>query len=320
MSQDPDDPGAPERRVRQLDPGDPLADDPARRRRRRRVLRDILIVAGVLLALGITFSIIQNFVRFMDRDDFTADGTESADIEVDDGDISITARGSADSARSATVETQVRYFLRKPDVRFEDDDTEARVRTSCEWPSNCDIDVSADVPRGTDATLRTDAGDLTVAGPAGVVDARASDGSITVDGALRDVRVAVADGDMSVANVSGAVRAEVTNGDLELASLSGPLRIRMAEGELTGADLTSTDAEIESGTGNVDLEFTGAPERVEIDIGAGNLTLSLPRGTYRLDESRGAGSIDTEGITEDPEAPNRIAIRSGEGNVTIVGS
>lgn len=284
------------------------------------MLRDILIVAGVLLALGITFSILQNSVRFLDDDDFTADGVESADIAVDDGDININARESAGSTRSATVETQVRYFLRKPDVRFEDEETEARVRTSCEWPSNCDIDVSADVPRGTDATLRTDAGDLTVAGPAGVVDARTTDGSITVDGGLRDVRVAVADGEISVANVAGAVRAEVTNGDLDLASLSGPLRIRTAEGELSGADLTSTDAEIESGTGNVDLEFTGTPERVEIDIGAGNLTLTVPRGSYRLDESRGAGSIDTEGITQDPEAPNRIAIRSGEGNVTIIGS
>lgn len=284
------------------------------------MLRDILIVAGVLLALGITFSILQNTIRFHDGDDFTADGVESVDLRVDDGDVNVSARETGDGARSATVETQVRYFLRKPDVRFEDDDTEARIRTSCEWPSNCDIDVSADVPPETDATLRTDAGDLTVTGPAGVVDARASDGEIVVDGARRDVRVAVADGDVSVANVAGAVRAEVTNGDLALASLNGPLRIRTAEGDLTGADLTSSDAEIESGTGNVDLEFAETPERIEIDIGAGNLTLVVPSGTYRLDESRGAGSIDTEGITEDPEAPNRITIRSGEGNVTITGT
>ncbi len=320
MSDDPAEPDATGRQERHLDPDDPLADDPTRQRRRRRVLRDILIVAGVLLLLGIAFSILQNSIRFLDEDDFTADGVESVNISVDDGDVNVIARDSAGASRPATVRTQVRYFLRKPDVRFEDDDTEARLRTSCEWPSNCDIDVSADVPEDTDATIRTDAGDLTVTGPAGVVDARASDGSVTVDGSRRDVRAAITEGDMSIANVAGAVRAEVTNGDLELASLAGPLRIRMAEGDLVGTELTSTDAEIESGTGNVDLVFTTTPERIEIDIGAGNLTLTVPSGTYRVDESRGAGSIDTEGITEDAEAPDRITIRSGEGNVTITGT
>lgn len=316
MSDEPTEPTHP----RRIDPDDPLADDPERRRQRRRVLRDTLIVVGVLLLLGVAFSILQNSVRFKEDDTFTATGIRTADVEVDDGDININARETTGSDRSATVEAQVRYFLRKPDVSFEDDDDEARIRTSCEWPSNCDVDVSADVPAGTDATLLTGAGDLTVSGPAGVVDARASDGSISVDGAQRDVRAAVSDGDMSIVNTDGAIRAEVTNGDLELASLSGPLRIRTAEGEITGAALSSTDAEIESGTGNVDLEFTETPERVEIDIGAGNLTLALPSGTYRLDESRGAGSIGTQGITENPDAPNRITIRSGEGDVTITGT
>lgn len=318
MSPSPEDRSGPEQVGERVDPSDPLADDPARRRRRRRTLRDILIVAGVLLILGITFSILQNTVRVLDDDDFSADGITSVDLEVDDGDVNVSARETADDG-SMSVEAQARYFLRKPDIDFEDDGSVGRLRTACEWPSNCDIDVRTSVPRGTDATLRTGAGDLSVLGPAGVVDARASDGSITVDGAERDVRVAISDGDITVQNITGAVRAEVTTGDLALEEVSGALRIRTGEGEVSATGLRSSDAEFESGTGNVDIDFDSTPERVEVDIGAGNLTLAVPSGTYRLDTDLGAGDLSVEGVEQDPEAARRITIRSGEGNVTVRG-
>lgn len=318
MSSKPDEPGAPDGPEPHSDPDDPLAGDPARRRRRRRFLRDILLVAGVLLILGITFSILQNSVRFLAEDDFSAAGIESVDLEVDDGDVNVSVRERAGDA-STSVRTRTRFFLREPGVNFEGDGTLGRLRTSCEWPSNCDVDVQASVPQGADATLRTGAGDLSILGPAGVVDARASDGSITVDGAQRDVRVAISDGDIAVQHVTGAVRAEVTAGDLALADISGALRVRTGEGDVAATGLTSTDAEFESGTGNVDIAFQAPPERVEVDIGAGNLVLGVPSGTYRLDADLGAGDLSVEGIERDPEAARRITIRSGEGNVAVVG-
>jgi len=302
------------------DPDDPLAEDPAARRRRRRFLRDTLLVVAALLVLGIVFSILQTTIRFLDDDDFTADGVRTIDLRVDDGDVSVEARPTPDSARSAAVEARVRYFLRKPEVLFENDGADARLRTRCEWPSRCDIDVRSSVPAATDVTTRTGSGDLLVEGPAGVVDARTSNGSVTVRDATRDVRAAVGDGDLRIVGVSGAVRGEVVAGEFEVEDVGGALRLRTGEGGLTATGVRSSDVEIESGAGNVEVEFDERPARVEIEVGAGNLTVGVPAGRYRIDAEVEIGDLEVSGIDEDPDATRRITIRSGEGDVTVRGA
>jgi DUF4097 and DUF4098 domain-containing protein YvlB len=96
------------------------------------------------------------------------------------------------------------------------------------------------------------------------------------------------------------------------------LDVHLGQGDIRADRLAARTATVESGTGDVDLEFTTAPRNVQIDGGTGDVTVLVPAGSYaiQLDTGLGDRHID-QGIVNDPLSTNVIRINSGTGDVSV---
>jgi hypothetical protein len=96
------------------------------------------------------------------------------------------------------------------------------------------------------------------------------------------------------------------------------LSIDLGQGDIRGDGLASPTVSVDSGTGDVDLEFVTAPSRVTIDSGTGDVTLHVPGGSYALQLDTGTGDTHVDsGIVRDQSSPNAIRIGTGTGDVSI---
>ncbi len=277
----------------------------------------VLGLAGAILLIGIAFSVLQATVRASATADLqTIEAVRGADIEIDSGPVSLTARGSV----GAEIATRSDYFLRRPTVTTDVVDGQVEVRSDCAWPSRCEIDVEGRLPVGADVRVRTaGGGDVRVEGDPGAVSVAAAAGDVDVLAARRDVNVGTGSGDVLVEGTERAVRAESESGDVTLRRLVGPIRARTASGFVTGERLRSREVEVESGSARVQLQFAVPPERLEVDVTEGVVEIEVPAGAYRVDLEQGLGQERIEGITVDPASPRRITVRLGEGNLRIIG-
>ena len=96
------------------------------------------------------------------------------------------------------------------------------------------------------------------------------------------------------------------------------LSIELGQGDIHGDRLASKTVSIDSGTGDVDLEFTAAPRNVQIDSGTGDVTVLVPGGSYAIQTDTGLGDTHVDqGIVNDPLSTNVIRIDSGTGDVSV---
>ena len=96
------------------------------------------------------------------------------------------------------------------------------------------------------------------------------------------------------------------------------LDFRLGQGDIRGDGLASRTVTVDSGTGDVLLDFTAPPRNVQIGSGTGDVTVLVPAGSYAIQIDTGLGDkhID-QGITNDPLATNVIRIESGTGDVSV---
>jgi Putative adhesin len=96
------------------------------------------------------------------------------------------------------------------------------------------------------------------------------------------------------------------------------LAIELGQGDVRGDALAARTVSIDSGTGDVDLEFTAPPRNVQIDSGTGDVTVLVPAGSYAIQIDTGLGDAHVDqGIVSDPLATNIIRIDSGTGDVSV---
>jgi hypothetical protein len=96
------------------------------------------------------------------------------------------------------------------------------------------------------------------------------------------------------------------------------LTIDLGQGDIRGDRLKSPTVSINSGTGDIELDFVTAPRAVDIDSGTGDVTIRVPRGSYAIQTDTGTGDTRFDsGIVADLESTNTIRINSGTGDVTI---
>lgn len=277
----------------------------------------VLGLAGVILLIGIGFSVLQATARSSATADLeTTEPVRTADVEIDSGPVRLRARGRT----GAEIATRSEYFLRRPTVTTDVVDEELRVRSNCDWPAGCEIAVDGRVPAETDFRVRTaGGGGVHVDGDPGAVSVGAAAGDVTVLGARRDVNVGTRSGDVLVEGAQRAVRAESLSGEVVLRDLVGPIRARTASGFVTGERLRADEVEVESGSARVRLDFAVPPERLEIDVTEGVVEIEVPAGAYRLDLDLGIGEEQIEGVTDDPDSSRRIIVRVSEGIARITG-
>src|SRR5690606_17059175 len=120
-----------------------------------------------------------------------------------------------------------------------------------------------------------------------------------------------------VVPADGPVRADVDSGDVTVSGVSGRLDLHADSGDVTATDLTSTEVNATTDSGDVELGFRRAPTRVQADADSGDVTVRVPKGTrYRVDGTTGSGSRDVE-VGVDPESGHRIIVTTSSGDVEV---
>lgn len=96
------------------------------------------------------------------------------------------------------------------------------------------------------------------------------------------------------------------------------LSIDLGQGDVRGDALQSPTVSVDSGTGDIELDFVTAPRAIDINSGTGDVTVRVPAGSYAIQTDTGTGDTRFDsGIVKDLSSPNAIRIDSGTGDVTI---
>jgi hypothetical protein len=200
----------------------------------------------------------------------------SVDVKLPAGGVRITAGGDG----GASVTREMRWLVTKPklDERMDGDELHLHVTGSPLFSGV--VEYSMTVPAGASVKVWSSAGTIHATGIDGEVDARSSAGGIYVDGC------------------------------------GGALRLRTSAGSVEGERLSSTDVEVHSSAGGVDLTFSVAPARVEVETSAGSVDVVVPDDRYAVSTDTGVGSQTVE-VTRDDTSGRRIAVKTSAGSVRI---
>ena len=237
-----------------------------------------MVVVLVIVVLIVLIVLAGLALRRSDSETITFPApVRSIDVKLPAGGVRLTA-GNGDGA--ATVTRATRWLLAKPKLDERLDDGELQLHVSGSPLFSGIVEYSLTVPRGAAVKVWTTAGTIHASGLDGELEARSSAGGIYLDGCR------------------------------------GPLRLRTSAGSIEGEQLGSTDVEVESGAGGVDLAFAVAPDRVEIATSAGSVDVVVPDDRYAVstDTSVGEATVD---VTHDDTATRRITAKTSAGSVRI---
>ena len=109
------------------------------------------------------------------------------------------------------------------------------------------------------------------------------------------------------------------SGDVIVDQTGGFLDVETGSGDVFGSGLGAEGARVETGSGDVALDFSDKPEFVGIDTGSGDVRLDVPGGTYDVDIDTGSGDVLVDGIQTSNGANKQIRIDTGSGDVSVRG-
>ncbi|MBX9246409.1 DUF4097 family beta strand repeat protein [Actinotalea ferrariae] len=215
---------------------------------------------------------------------------------VTDGDVTVTTGGTAVEvvARARTGLTAATYAV------DEVDEGEGRLEIHHECTGvlddTCTASLEVRVPEGARVTVRSAAGDVSVADVVG------------------DVTVSTNTGAVTVTEVGGSVTAATGAGDVEVSRVGGSAEVTTSVGAVTVRDVHG-DAVVDGGAG--DLDVGGVLGDVRATTSNGRVVVRSSGGPVALDIASAKGRSTVDAPT-DPGASRSVYIRSGNGDVSYV--
>lgn len=119
--------------------------------------------------------------------------------------------------------------------------------------------------------------------------------------------------------VPAGTRVEVEQGvgQVTLEGMSGDVHVQSGVGGVTVGEATSSRVDVDLGVGDVRIESTEPPRRVDASIGVGQLSVTLPDSvSYRVDTSTGTEDVRNS-LGNDPAARRIVRLESGVGGITV---
>jgi DUF4097 and DUF4098 domain-containing protein YvlB len=199
------------------------------------------------------------------------------------------------------------------------------------------VDVSIELPSGSQLSADTQAGDFRCTGRLGECRIKTSigelrlqrtgplrlnsgSGPVTVDGVAGDAEIHTGSGKVRVGEVAGAAVVKSSNGDISIEAVTGDLRVRTANGEIS---IDRAGAGVEAKTANGAIRV-GEVVRgsATLETSAGNLEIGIARGTAAwLEVNTGFGRVrnaldNTTGPEESAETVE-VRGRTGHGDISI---
>ncbi|HEX4811596.1 MAG TPA: hypothetical protein VFV66_02445 [Nonomuraea sp.] len=122
-------------------------------------------------------------------------------------------------------------------------------------------------------------------------------------------------GKLTVSEAFGSVRVTSVSGNVRLDDVAGPVWARSGTGSVTGGRLAGGLADVETGSGNVDLSFAGAPASVRAVVRtAGDVNVYVPPAAYDVTVSAPNATV---AVKRDKTSPRKITARVKAGWVSL---
>ncbi|MET7336233.1 hypothetical protein [Nonomuraea sp. NPDC005650] len=130
-----------------------------------------------------------------------------------------------------------------------------------------------------------------------------------------DLEAGTGNGILDVSDLFGKVRLSTVAGDVNVRNLSGAIWARSGTGNVDARGLDVEGADVEIGSGNVDLSFISAPTSVKAVVRTvGNVNLDLPTTVYDVT----AEGVDTEiDVDRNPASLRKIVAKAPKGRVSV---
>jgi hypothetical protein len=106
--------------------------------------------------------------------------------------------------------------------------------------------------------------------------------------------------------------------DVRLDALSGPLDVSTGSGDIEVDGYRGAVVSAAAGSGDIELWAVRAPRRLRAQAGSGDVTVVVPDVPYRVAVDTGSGDEDIQ-VIDDPSAEPTITVRTGSGDVEVVG-
>src|SRR5690606_34482448 len=146
------------------------------------------------------------------------------------------------------------------------------------------------------ASLITNAGNISISGIHGEMDARTSKGQIKVERTQGSIRLSTASGDVEVDSHQGIVFTNSIQGNINYNNVQGESRIKVVSGNVTLDEIRGSTL-VQSTNGNIDYTARRIDQLVDLKTIVGNITARIPRsGAFSFDfhgQSVNLDSFDT---------------------------
>jgi Putative adhesin len=257
-------------------------------------------------------------------------------VNVNAGNVTL-RQGPGSTARLTGT---VRYGLVRPGISESTTPAGADIAVNCDGVTdvNCGMNATLDVPARTAVTLSSNGGDIGVSGFSSSLTLSAAGGNLNASNLAGDLRLDTGGGDLTGNGLTGTIQISTEGGNVSVGSLNGPMRLDSGGGDLTGNGLTgnlqvsteggnvdgnavdSQQVSIQSGGGDVTVQFSQPPQNLKITADGGNVTVILPRdGTkYAIStpDTQG-GNVSYPSALASSTSQHTITVDSGGGAITI---
>jgi DUF4097 and DUF4098 domain-containing protein YvlB len=199
------------------------------------------------------------------------------------------------------------------------------------------VDVSIELPSGSQLSTELQAGDLRCAGQLGECRLRASAGNfwlertgplrlstsaghITADGIAGNAEISTGTGKIQIGEVEGSAVVKNSNGDTAIDAVTGDVRVRAANGDIS-VDRAGAGVDAKTSNGSIRV---GEVVRGSVLLGTamGDLDIGIAEGTAAwLEVNTGFGHVHNrlENATRPDEADETVEVRgrTSYGDITI---
>ncbi|WP_406508734.1 DUF4097 family beta strand repeat-containing protein [Streptomyces sp. NBC_00212] len=253
--------------------------------------RTAWIIVAIIGALGIvapfTFSLVADAISKTDAYASPDNGRPHAvsAVEVDSGAAQISV--STGAAGQVTMSGKLTWSMKRPVIERTWDGDTLKVHTRCdgfvdEFVQNCQVDLKLTVPAGVRLKVKSGSGPI------------------------------------KVSNLTGPVDLQGGSGSMKLYGLKGAVRAKVGSGEIQASQLSSSEADLDSGSGSVDAEFVAAPQRVKATTGSGSVSVTVPEGAgYLVKGKSGSGGRSIQQELIDNNSDRVLDVSSGSGSATV---
>lgn len=265
--------------------------------------RPALLVLGGLLAFGLTIGFAIHIggwtIGRVHHDEHRVLSGPVSALQVDAGtaDVAIVAG----SGRDVTIDSRGEGAFHVPRLQVNVEGSHVSVSGGCDVVSfgPCRTSVILHVPPDVPVTVDGHSGDLMASGMSAPVKLQTSSGDVSADG------------------LTGGADLRTGSGDVTAGGLTGTVKLRSSSGDVSAADLDARRVWASTNSGDVTLEFTAAPDRVDALGNSGDMNVVVPPGSGRYHVITDTNSGSTNAIPDSPRATRLIHVRTNSGDVSV---